>query len=129
MVALLNISLQSIGFLHNLQILDQIDHGFHRITVRAQPVAASVSCTGCGTPARRVHGAYWRSLRDVASFGRFTEPLPGVARPRARQTDRPQAMHRTIGLALGGNPGYRHATAIGVPISRTTLGHRSADAP
>ena len=34
-----------------------------------------------------------------------------------------------IGLALGGNPGYRHATAIGVPISRTTLGHRSADAP
>jgi len=32
MVALLNISLQSIGFLPNLQILDRIDHGFHRIT-------------------------------------------------------------------------------------------------
>ena len=30
-------------------------------------------------------------------------------------------MHRTIGLALGGNPGARHAAAMGVPISRTTL--------
>lgn len=146
MVVFLNISLQSIGFLPHLEIVDQIDHGFHRITVRAQPAAASVSCTGCGTPSRRVHGAYWRSLGDVACFGRptvllvrvrrfrcseaacprrtFTEPLPDVARPRARQTDRLRAVHRSIGLALGGNPGSRHATAMGVPISRTTLVHR-----
>ena len=54
----------------------------------------------------------------------FAELLPGVARPRARQTDRLRAVHQTIGLALGGNPGPRHARAIGVPISRTTLGHR-----
>jgi transposase len=33
-------------------------------------------------------------------------------------------MHRTIGLALGGNPGSRHAAALGVPISRTTLLNR-----
>ena len=146
MVAPLNISLSSIGFLPNLQVLDHIDQSFHRITVRAQPVPASVSCTGCGTPSRRVHGAYWRSLGDVACFGRptvllirvrrlrcsnaacsrrtFAEPLPGVAHPRARPTDRLRAVHRTIGLALGGNPGSRHAKAMGVPISRTTLGHR-----
>lgn len=108
MVAPLNISLSSIGFLPNLQVLDHIDQSFHRITVRAQPVLASVSCTGCGTPSRRAHGAYWRSLGDVACFGRptvllirvrrfrcsnatcprrtFSEPLPGVARPRTRQT-------------------------------------------
>jgi transposase len=92
------------------------------------------------------HGAeqhYWRSLGDVACFGRptlllvrirrfrctapacprrtFAEPLPGVAQARARQTDRLRAVHRTIGLALGGNPGARHAAAMGVPISRTTL--------
>lgn len=104
----------------------QHDQSFHRITVRAQPLSASVSCTGCGTPSRRVRGAYWRSLGDVACFGRpsmllirvrrfrcsnaacprrtFTEPFPGVARPRARQTDRLRAVHRTISLALGGNP-------------------------
>jgi transposase len=32
-----------------------------------------------------------------------------------------RAVHRSIGLALGGNPGSRHAAAMGVPISRTTL--------
>ncbi|WP_170295994.1 hypothetical protein [Azospirillum brasilense] len=49
MVAPLNICLSSIGFLPNLQVLDHIDQSFHRITLRAQPEAASVSCTGCGT--------------------------------------------------------------------------------
>ena len=139
----MSISLHSIGFPSTLQILDQIDHGARRVTLRAQTTAASASCPACGTPSRRVHGAYWRSLGDVACFGRptlllvrvrrfrcavpacprrtFAEPLPGVAQTRARQTDRLRAVHRTIGLALGGNPGARHAAAMGVPISRTTL--------
>jgi transposase len=139
----LSTSLQSIGFLPNLQILEQIDHGFHRITLRVQPMTTAASCPACGTSSRRVHGAYWRSLKDVACFGRptvllvrvrrfrcaaaacprrtFTEPLPGIAGARARQTDRLRAVHRSIGLALGGNPGSRHAATMGVPISRTTL--------
>jgi transposase len=54
----------------------------------------------------------------------FGEPLPGVARPRARQTDRLRSVHRAIGLVLGGNPGARHAATMGMPISRTTLLHR-----
>ena len=136
-------SLQSIGFLPNLQILEQIDHGFRRITLRVHPMTTAASCPACATPSHRVHGAYWRSLSDVACFGRptvllvrvrrfrcaapacprrtFTEPLPGIAGARARQTDRLRAVHRSIGLALGGNPGSRHAAAMGVPISRTTL--------
>jgi transposase len=139
----LNTSLQSIGFLPNLQILEQIDHGFHRVTLRVHPMTTSALCPACGTPSRRVHGSYWRSLSDVACFGRatvllvrvrrwrcaalacprrtFTEPLPGIAWARARQTERLRAVHRSIGLALGGNPGSRHAAAMGVPISRTTL--------
>ena len=139
----MSISLHSIGFPSTLQILDQIDHGARRVTLRTQTTAASAPCPACGTPSRRVHGAYWRSLGDVACFGRptlllvrvrrfrctapacprrtFAEPLPGVAQTRARQTDRLRAVHRTIGLALGGNPGARHAAAMGVPISRTTL--------
>jgi transposase len=142
----LHISLHSIGFPDTLEILEQIDHGFCRITLRAQPTAKSVPCTSCGTPSRRVHGFYWRSLGDVACFGHptlllvrirrfrctipecprrtFAEALPGVTRSRARQTDRLRSVHRAIGLALGGNPGARHAARMGVPISRTTLLHR-----
>ena len=139
----MSISLHSIGFPSTLQILDQIDHGARRVTLRTQTTAASAPCPACATPSRRVHGAYWRSLGDVACFGRptlllvrvrrfrcaapacprrtFAEPLSGVAQTRARQTDRLRAVHRTIGLTLGGNPGARHAAAMGVPISRTTL--------
>ena len=116
-------SLHSIGFPSTLQILDQIDHDTRRVTLRAQTTVATASCPACGTPSRRVHGAYWRSLGDVACFGHptlllvrvrrfrcavpacprrtFAEPLPGVAQTRARQTDRLRAVHRTIGLALG----------------------------
>jgi transposase len=137
----LSTSLHSIGFPPTLRILDQIDHDAHRVTLRTQTTAASAPCPMCGIPSRRVHGAYWRSLGDVACFGRptlllvrvrrfrcaapacprrtFAEPLPGVAQTRARQTDRLRAVHRT--MALGGNPGARHAAAMGVPISRTTL--------
>jgi transposase len=139
----LSTSLQSIGFLPNLQILEQIDHGFRRITLRVRPMTTAASCPACATPSHRVHGAYWRSLSDVACFGHptlllvrvrrfrcavpacprrtFTEPLPGIAGARARQTDRLRAVPRSIGLTLGGNPGARHAAAMGVPISRTTL--------
>jgi zinc-finger of transposase IS204/IS1001/IS1096/IS1165 len=139
----LNIALHSIGFPSPLQILDQIDHGARRVTLRAQTTAASAPCPACAIPSRRVHGAYWRSLGDVACFGRptlllvrvrrfrctapacprrtFAEPLSGVAQARARQTDRLRAVHRSIGLALGGNPGARLAAAMGVPVSRTTL--------
>jgi transposase len=139
----LSISLHSIGFLPNLQLLDQIDHSFRRITLRVHPMTTAASCPACKTPSRRIHGAYWRSLSDLACFGRpsvllvrvrrfrcavpacprrtFAEPLPGIAGARARQTDRLRAVHRSIGLALGGNPGSRHAATMGVPISRTTL--------
>jgi transposase len=139
----LSTSLHSIGFPSTLQILDQIDHDTHRVTLRAQTTVATASCPACGTPSRRVHGVYWRSLGDMACFGHptlllvrvrrfrcavpacprrtFAEPLSGVAQTRARQTDRLRAVHRTLGVALGGNPGARHAAAMGVPISRTTL--------
>jgi transposase len=136
-------SLHSLGFLSTFQILDQIDPRFPRITLRVQTTTAAVACTECGTLSSRAHGAYWRRLGDVACFGRptflmvrvrrfrclapscprrtFAEPLLEVAPARARQTMRLRDVHRTIGLALGGNPGSRHAAAMGVPISTTTL--------
>ena len=54
MVAPLNISLPSIGFLPTLQVLDRIDHSFHRITVHA--VSSARGCAvGCA-PAMPRHG-------------------------------------------------------------------------
>src|SRR5919107_4942689 len=79
-VSFLSISLHSIGFPSTLQILGQIDHGARRVTLRTQTTAASASCPACGTPSRRVHGAYWRSLGDVACFGRPTLLLVRVRR-------------------------------------------------
>jgi transposase len=90
-----------------------------------------------------VHGHYWRCLGDLPCFGRpvvlfvqirrfrclddacprrtFGERLPQVARPRARHTDRLRAVHHTIALALGGQPGARLATRTGMPVGGTTL--------
>jgi len=51
-------------------------------------------------------------------------PCLALRAPRARQTDRLRAVHRSIGLTLGGKPGSCHAAAMGVPVSRTTLVHR-----
>lgn len=135
--------MHSLDFLSPLQVLDQIDPDLPRITLRTRIIVPAASCTGCGALSRRVHGSYWRCLGDVACFGNptvllvrvrrfrcmapacprrnFAEALPDVARLRARQTERLRAVHRAIGLALGGNPGARHAATMGVPISRATL--------
>jgi len=43
----LSISLHSIGFPSTLQILDQIDHGARRVTLRTQTPAASASFPEC----------------------------------------------------------------------------------
>lgn len=106
----------------------------------------SASCPGCGFACERYHGHYWRSLGDLPCFGRpvvllvrvrrfrcdnetcprhtFGEPLPEIARPRARHTERLRTMHQGIGLALGGSPGARLAAKMAMPVSGTTLLHR-----
>ena len=90
-----------------------------------------------------MHGHYWRCLGDLPCFGRpvilfvhirrfrcgndacsrrtFGEPLPEIARPRARHTDRLRSVHHAIALAQGGNPGAHLATRIGMPVGATTL--------
>jgi hypothetical protein len=103
-----DISLQSIGFLPNLQILEHIDHGFQQVTVRAQLLAASVACTGCGAPSsdaasstccRTVAPIHWRrgwrvilerhhrdlceAARAAARTGGHRNARVGLAGPRA----------------------------------------------
>ena len=144
------IPLHSLGLFDGLHIIDQIDHTNHRITLCARLSGTAACCPGCRTASRRVHGHYWRCLGDLPCFGRpvilrvqvrrfrcvndacprrtFGEPLPDVARCRARHTDRLRSSHHAIALALGGNPGARLAIRTGMPVGATTLLRRIHEA-
>ena len=149
-VSRLLIPLHSLGLFDGLQVIDQIDPSNHRITLCARLSGTAASCPGCRTESRRVHGHYWRCLGDLPCFGRpvilrvqvrrfrcvndacprrtFGEPLPRIARCRARHTDRLRSSHHAIALALGGNPGAHMATRIGMPVGATTLLRRIREA-
>jgi hypothetical protein len=51
----------------------------------------------------------------------FCEQLPDLLAKHAQSTTRLHATHRDIGLALGGEPGSRLATRLGMPTSPDTL--------
>jgi transposase len=150
-VSRLLIPLHSLGLFDGLQVIDQIDPSHHRITLCARLSGTTASCPGCRTESRRVQGHYWRCLGDLPCFGRpvilrvqirrfrcvndacprrtFGEPLPRIARCRARHTERLRSSHHAIALALGGNPGARLATRTGMPVGGTTLLRRIREAP
>jgi transposase len=149
-VSRLLISLHSLGLFEGLHVIDQIDPSNHRITLCARLSGTAASCPGCRTESRRVHGHYWRCLGDLPCFGRpvvlrvhvrrfrcvndtcprrtFGEPLPRIARCRARHTDRLRSSHHAIALSLGGNPGAHMAARIGMPVGATTLLRRIREA-
>ena len=102
-----------------------------------------VPCPVCAAFTPRVHSRYTRTLADLpwgtarvqwqlrvrkfvcinAQCARriFTERLPGVVAPWARQTQRLVAWLLAIGLALGGAAGVRLSRRLGCPLSRQTL--------
>src|SRR3954464_5578796 len=149
-VSRLLIPLHSLGLFDGLHVIDQIDRSNHRITLCARLSGTAASCPGCRAESQRVHGHYWRCLGDLPCFGRlvilrvqvrrfrcvndacsrrtFGEPLPRIARCRARHTDRLRSSHHAIALALGGNPGAQMATRIGMPVGATTLLRRIREA-
>lgn len=105
-----------------------------RVTIEAEPRPASATCPVCGTPSRRVHSSYRRSLRDLPWQGRpvtiaarrfhclsrdcgrrtFAERLTEVACRSGRRTGRLRELHHHLGLALGGEAGARLAARIAV---------------
>jgi transposase len=102
-----------------------------------------VPCPVCAVFTPRVHSRYTRTLADLpwgtarvqwqlrvrkfvctnAQCSRriFTERLPGVVAPWARQTRRLVAWLIAIGLALGGAAGVRLSRRLGCTLSRQTL--------
>src|SRR6202453_1762267 len=102
-----------------------------------------VRCPGCGTQSTSRHSAYSRTLRDLSAQGApvivnarlarwrcrnqrcdrriFTERLPGLAAPFARQTVRLAGIVRLLGHSAGGRPSERLMRRLGMPVSDTTI--------
>jgi transposase len=113
--------------------------------------ATDAACPTCGTPSRRVHSRYRRTVADLPCHNRplvlrlvvrrfrcvhpdcprgiFCERLPGLLATHARSTDRLADAHRDIGFALGGEAGARLAGRLDMPTSPDTLLRRVKDAP
>ena len=101
------------------------------------------SCPGCGTQSKSRHSGYSRTLRDLSAQGApviinarlarwrcrnqrcdrriFTERLPGLAAPFARQTARLAGIVRLLGHSAGGRPSERLMRRLGMPVSDTTI--------
>jgi len=102
-----------------------------------------VACPVCGVCSGRVHSRYQRTLADLpwqglavhlqletrrffcaaAACARrvFAEPFPELAPARARRSGRLTLLFSAIGLALGGEPGARLVTDLGMTTSPDTL--------
>jgi transposase len=112
------------------------------VAIVAEATSSVAECPGCGAPSEHVHSRYTRTVADLPWQGRrvvlrlavrrfqcrnaacpkrtFTERLPTVA-PYAQTTARLAAAHRSIGFALGGEPGARLAGRMAMPASPDTL--------
>jgi transposase len=103
----------------------------------------SAVCPGCQSISRSRHSRYWRSLQDLPIQGTpvlirlhvgrwhcrnagcerriFTERPFKVCAPHARQTKRTDEIIAVVGRALGGRPGQRLMSKLGMPLRAETL--------
>jgi transposase len=114
-----------------------------RITILAEAKSSTSVCPLCCQASGRLHSHYLRTLADLPWRGQiailrvqvrrfrcitpacprriFTERLPEVTAPGARQTARLADIQRHVVLALDGTPGSRLAVRLAMSVSATTL--------
>ena len=105
--------------------------------------SSNALCPRCGVVSRSNHSCYWRRLKDLPLQGAsvtiklhlgrwrcrnrkcerkiFTERVPGVLVPHAQRTIRLGEVRMLVGRALGGRPGQRLMSRLGMAVSRHTL--------
>ena len=120
-----------------------IDKREHVISLTLRMVSQKAECPLCRRPATRVHSRYMRILADLpwSSFivriclhvrrffctdsqcrrRIFTERLPDLVLPHARQTIRHGDLLRLIGLALGGRAGSRLLRRLQIQVSHNKV--------
>src|SRR5260370_8144506 len=76
----------------------------------------------------RVHVGRWRCRNDSCGRGIFTERPLKVCAPHARQIKRSDEIIAVVGRALGGRPGQRLMSRLGMPLSGDTLIRRGKGA-
>ncbi len=113
------------------------------VVLRLRATAPSAPCPTCSQCSAHRHSRYTRTLADLpwgtctiqllltvrkfrcanpaCPHRVFTERVPALVAPYARQTTRRQAVLRAIGLALGGQAGAQLAGQLGLPTSRDSL--------
>ena len=120
--------------------IDQDDHAW---TVSAAASPAEATCPDCGVVSTARHSSYLRHLKDLPVQGRpvrlrvrvarwrcrnpgcerqiFCQRLNEVADKHARETKRFGEIIQLLGHAMGGRPGERLGTHLGLSISDDTL--------
>src|SRR5215510_1368046 len=118
--------------------LEKIVQMSDAITLFVSSAQTIVNCPSCQTATRKVHSRYERTVADLPwesipvrlrlrvrkFFCRnsecprriFCERLPEVATRYAHRTDRMNEALSSIGFALGGRPGAKAATKLGMHI-------------
>ena len=121
----------------------QIDAATAQVTLQVQSPQMRVDCPVCRFPARRIHSrsrrtvaelpwAHYRVVLQLSArkffcanrhYSRriFTERLPGVVAPWARQPQRLTQWLTHIAMALSGAAGVRLSRGLGVTVSRRPL--------
>lgn len=119
------------------------------VMIRLVCIASMAACPRCGYLSGRVHSRYFRTIADLPAHDRpvalrllvrrfrcgspdcpqtiFCERLADLVAPHARTTERLTAVHRLVGLALGGEAGARLAEHLDIPTSPDTLLRRATD--
>ena len=104
---------------------------------------SSAECPTCATRSRSRHSRYLRKLQDLPVQGSpvtlhlpvgrwrcgndrcprkiFTERVPELALPWARRSNRLSDVVRLIGHGMGGRPGERLLSRLGMPVSDDTI--------
>ena len=126
----------------DLLVLEGIDETEEGVLLRVRS-KETPQCQACSSSDVSYHSTYLRHLRDLAWQGRpvriqfktrrfrclnpqcprqiFAESLPGIAAPRARETDRVTQTLWLVGYLLGGRPGSRLLERLGMKASRDTV--------
>ncbi len=111
--------------------------------VLAAKIVSAAACPRCHVVSSARHSSYQRRFWDLPIQGRpvritltvarwqcrnancgqsiFTDRLPEMAAPRARQTRRAAGILRLLGHSVGGRPGERLAAGLGFVGNRTTI--------
>ena len=122
--------------------LDHLISESSSITIVVKTARSAAPCPQCQHPSTRVHSRYVRSLADLPWSGirvrlrlhtrrffcssltgsrrLFTERLPRTAAPYARRTMRLNQALQLLGFVVGGEPGARLATQLGMAASGDT---------